>query len=372
MKLANKAMHRMNENKVNEIFGKLIRQTNKVLFVYDVEASSFIFLNDAFNQIWESTKESVLTDPVILFKTIHPNDREYLEKEYHELLSGILKQDIECRIILPNKEVKTLLLTPHLIKNSEGNRFIAGILDEITEVKDNIRNLERFAAKKNSVLEILSHDLAGPLANIQALAEMLSESTSSYENKEVQHVVQIIRKSSAQSVKLIRDFVQQEFLESANAGMFKRRVDLVEKIGEIIEQYKAGENLINKNFKLSTPNKPVFAYIDQDKFMQVINNLISNAIKFTHDDGLIATEIEEQDEGILITIRDNGIGIPERYHDELFDKFTRARRPGLRGEPSTGLGMSLIKTIVEWHEGRIWFESEENKGTAFYIKMPKT
>ena len=105
--------------------------------------------------------------------------------------------------------------------------------------------------------------------------------------------------------------------------------------------------------------------------MQVINNLISNSIKFTHDGGIISVSIEDKQDTVLFTVADNGIGIPAKYHDKLFDKFTKARREGLKGEPSTGLGMSIIKTIVEWNDGKIWFDSKENEGTTFYIELPK-
>lgn len=99
--------------------------------------------------------------------------------------------------------------------------------------------------------------------------------------------------------------------------------------------------------------------------------MISNAIKFASDGGEITLRIEEQEEHVLFTVEDNGVGIPAHLQEGLFEKFPKARRPGLKGEPSTGLGMSIIKTIVEWHNGRIWFESEENKGAIFYIELPK-
>ena len=103
----------------------------------------------------------------------------------------------------------------------------------------------------------------------------------------------------------------------------------------------------------------------------MINNLISNAIKFTPDGGHITLSIEDQQDVVLFTVADTGVGIPAKFHDTLFSKFTKARRAGLKGEPSIGLGMSIIKTIVNWHEGKIWFESEEKKGTTFYIELPK-
>ena len=170
---------------------------------------------------------------------------------------------------------------------------------------------------------------------------------------------------------LIRDFIKQEFLETSQVSLVKVRVDLIERLRSIIEQYQHSQLNMAKTFHLESTSEKIFIAIDADKFFQVINNLISNSIKFTHDDGVISLRVEEKKKTILITVQDNGIGIPKKYHDGLFDKFTKARRPGIRGEESVGLGMSIIKTIVEWHTGKIWFESEENKGTTFYVEIPK-
>lgn len=124
-------------------------------------------------------------------------------------------------------------------------------------------------------------------------------------------------------------------------------------------------------FELTNSHPNIYAEVDSMKFIQVINNLISNAIKFTYDNGLIHIHVEDKSGSVLISVRDNGIGIPPKYQPVLFDKFTKARRPGIRGGESVGLGMSIIKTIVDLHNGNIWFESEENKGTTFFIEIPR-
>ena len=146
---------------------------------------------------------------------------------------------------------------------------------------------------------------------------------------------------------------------------------MVSNLKEILEEYKASEDSINKNFTLKSSDEKIYMMVDDIKFRQVLNNLISNALKFTPDGGNITVGIEDQEDTVLFTVVDNGIGIPDKYKDTLFEKFTKARRRGLKGEPSTGLGMSIIKTIVDWHGGKIWFESEENHGTSFYIELPK-
>ncbi len=353
------------------ILDKLINQTNKVLFIFEIESASLTFLNNAFNQVWKRTKESILTHPSLLLETIHPDDKAYLNKEYKELIKGIIKDRIEFRIFLPDNTIRWLTLMPQLINNKQGKRYITGLVEDITLLKDNMNNLEKFAAKKDSILEILSHDLAGPMANIQHMANLLGNYTKALENNEINNIIRLIKESSARNIRMIRDFVQQEFLESSRVDLFKKRDDLVRKFKEAIEQYKDGEDHIKKEIRFTASSEKIFAFTDPNKFMQVINNLISNAIKFTRDDGIISVDITEKDTTILITVQDNGIGIPKRFHNELFEKFTKARREGLRGEPSTGLGMSIIKTIVEWHGGKIWFESEENAGSTFFVEIPK-
>ena len=139
-----------------------------------------------------------------------------------------------------------------------------------------------------------------------------------------------------------------------------------------MEEYQTTQQLTGKTFHFLPGSDKLYLELDDFKFMQVSNNLISNAIKFTPDGGEITVALEEKEDRVLIRVADTGIGIPEKFHATLFDKFTRARRTGIKGEPSVGLGMSIIKTIVEWHQGKIWFESRENKGTTFFIEVPKT
>jgi two-component system sensor histidine kinase VicK len=162
-------------------------------------------------------------------------------------------------------------------------------------------------------------------------------------------------------------------LESSETALIKGRANLVEKIQEVVDQYQESQQNANKTFSLLTSDPSIYAEIDEVKFLQVITNLITNAVKFTHDDGKITVRVEDKEKTgtVLISVEDNGIGIPEQYHASLFDKFTKARRPGLRKEPSVGLGMSIIKMIVGWHKGKIWFESQENQGTTFYVEIPK-
>lgn len=364
-------MHQRNLPHLLQIFQEVGKRNHHAIFAFDIDAKQFLYLNPAFERILDQPKEKFSANPDLLLKAAHPEEREYLSRIYREVIGGAEKNKIEFRIQLPGKPVQWICLTPYLVKLESGSNVVAGYFEDISKSKSSAENLRNFAAKKNSVLEILSHDLAGPLNNINGISALLIDELKKYENPDVSQMIAMIRETSERSIQLIRDFVNQEFLESKNSAFVKKRVDVVKKMKEIYDQYKNSENEILKKFSLKTSAEAIFVSIDDYKFSQVINNLISNAIKFTHEGGEIIISVEEKDDAILFSVADNGVGIPEKYHDTIFEKFTPARRKGLKGEPSVGLGMSIIKTIVEWHSGIIWFSSKENEGTTFFIEIPK-
>lgn len=179
----------------------------------------------------------------------------------------------------------------------------------------------------------------------------------------------LIEQISKKSVLMIQEFVKKEFVESVGVALVKKRTNLTPIFISTAEEYQQKENELGKAFRLNISDEQIFVEIDESKFFQAVNNLIFNAIKFTTDGGTITLSLQGQGETVLISVADNGIGIPKKYHEYLFERYNEARRVGLKGEPSVGLGMSIIKTIVDWHNGKVWFESEENKGSTFYIEI---
>jgi two-component system sensor histidine kinase VicK len=342
---------------------------DQIFFAYDIAAQKFSFLNPAFEKLWHKTRRSVLENPAALLKSIHPEDKQHVEQIYRELLEGAIIKDVEFRLVLRDKTERWICVKPQLLGEE---LILTGSADDITAQKEYNDYLKKYSDKKNSILNILSHDLAGPLGMIHNLSTMLEEDMKSNGNKEVHQMIGLIEKSSKQGMQLIQEFIKQEFMESASVELIKRRVNLVQAIREIMDEYQLTQQLTGKTFHFLPASDKIYLELDDSKFMQAINNLISNAIKFTPDRGTITLTLEEKGETVLIQVADTGIGIPQKYHATLFDKFTRARRTGIKGEPTVGLGMSIIKTIVEWHQGKIWFESQENKGTTFFIELPKT
>ena len=179
-----------------------------------------------------------------------------------------------------------------------------------------------------------------------------------------------MERSCTDGVNLIRDFVDNEFFASANVKLKRERTDLVAWVHTTLHEYQQAQQQLAVQFSVLASEQPVYVSLDLNKFQQVINNLLSNALKFTPDGGRITVQVERRQEQAVVTVSDTGIGIPLQWQSVLFDRFTQARRTGLRGEKTTGLGMSIIQTIVKLHQGQITFVSQEGQGTTFVIELP--
>lgn len=342
-------------------------RSSDLYFVFDLSPDRFTYINPACIAFFGLT--SIEVSSASIFDMIHPDDQRYMLSKLDTCISGGVVTDVECRVRRAGNE--RWLRINLMLADQDGERLLIGQAEDITAYKAKIEVLNNHNNKKNSILNILAHDLAGPIGTIGNLSSLLEKEITQLNNSSVDRYIALINKITKSCIKLIRDFIDREFIESAKVKLIKSRVEIIDKIRLTTEDYFAMQQVLLVQFSCHSNKNSVFVEIDEDKFMQVINNLISNSLKFTPEGGKIDIYIKENKREVLISVADTGIGIPEKYHATLFDKFSDARRSGLKGEQSTGLGMSIIKTIVEWHDGRIWFESEVGKGTTFFIQLPK-
>ncbi|MBJ6118135.1 HAMP domain-containing histidine kinase [Pontibacter sp. BT310] len=357
------------------VLRQLVESFCQAYFLYHLKSKTFELLSSRCSQLVGLPIEQLEKSPASFLELIHPQDKEFIILQYQKLISGISQEEkldkVEFRVIYPNqKRVLWLGLAAERI-DVDGQAYIGGYLENITDHKEYLYNILKFNAKKNATLEILSHDLAAPFANIEGLGNLLEYQIAEGLIEDVHKTLSYIKDNAKRGSDMIRDFVDNEFLESSQVTLNKERIDIVLRIKVLMDNYKQQQHLAAKRFELIAPSKPIFLYLDEMKFMQAINNLISNSIKFTLDNGCIKLKVDERERTVLFTVEDDGVGIPSQVQPYVFDKFTKARRIGIRGEKSVGLGMSIIKNIVEWHGGIIWFESEENRGTRVFIEIPK-
>lgn len=220
--------------------------------------------------------------------------------------------------------------------------------------------------RQKITLQSVAHDLQNPIASIKMLSDMLQNNLKLAENKQL---VDFVNQSCSFAQKIIEDILvtEQSLEERSN---FEN-----EDFDELIEECVLGFSTELEEKQISLTKDLNFGQsvrLDRPKFKRAIHNLLSNSIKFTHRGGQINLLTNIHQGKLRFEIKDNGIGIPKKIQNEIFEKFTRAKRMGTAGEPTTGLGMYLTKQIVELHGGSIHVESNGQSGTSFLIVLSLT
>jgi len=240
------------------------------------------------------------------------------------------------------------------------------INDQNYSLEHTLAELKLSSQEKDRILRTVAHDLRNPIGGIASLTSAMADDDYTDEQKEL---LNLIKETSNNSLELIN-----EILEVTGSGSPVVKKDLVE-INSLLShsvellRFKAAEK--NQLIKLDLMNKPNELFISREKIWRVVSNLISNAIKFSPGGATIYVKVTDVDKEIEISVKDPGIGIPEKNKNKVFNMFTEAKRPGTAGEKSFGLGLSISRQIVENHNGKIWFENNTDKGTTFYVRLPK-
>ncbi|MES2265821.1 MAG: ATP-binding protein [Bacteroidota bacterium] len=225
--------------------------------------------------------------------------------------------------------------------------------------------LNTSSQEKDRILRTVAHDLRNPIGGIASLTTMMAQDEYTDEQKEL---INLLKETSFNSLELINEILEATNLNSVSLNLEQIEINsLVNNSVELL-RFKAAEK--GQKILLETLNRQQELYISREKIWRVISNLISNAIKFSPTGGEIQVKVAEVNGKIIIAVQDHGIGIPDKMKDEVFNMFTSAQRPGTSGEKSFGLGLSICKQIMDKHHGKIWFESNTNIGTTFFISLP--
>ncbi len=216
-----------------------------------------------------------------------------------------------------------------------------------------------------------SHQLRTPLTSMRWFSEMLLGGDAGPINEDQKHFVERIYQGTDRMIALVNLLLQLARVEAGRVKVDPVPVDLKVTTEGVILTTKV--NFDNKNQKIDikiNPNPLPVIPMDQDMLWQVIQNLLSNANRYAPIDSTIFVEIQQKNEEIEYSVKDAGIGIPKDQQARLFEKFFRADNAVSAVPEGSGLGLSLVKILVEGWGGKIWFESEENKGTAFHFTIP--
>ena len=353
----------------DDLFYKIGQQSDDGYFVFNLYDRCFVYHNLGLINLLEISQEQINCDVKKLIEYVHPEDRLHAVNCFAEVRELFLEKKYIIRFERNGREKFLKFSVYPFIENDI--HFISGIVEDTTVDKHNKIHIEQINARKNIMLEVLSHDLKEPLGMIRLAASDIENQLAYTGSSEMMNSLSFIKEMCERNLKLVRSLINKEFLKSSLIELKKDRVELVWELEDLIRFYRRSHLRDIKDFRFTASHDKIYLMLDTMKFMQVINNLISNAIKFTPANGIIDLAVVDKENSVLVTVADNGIGIAEELKPNLFERNTQNLKLGLQGENSGGLGMNIIKTIVELHNGEIWFESEKGKGSIFYIELPK-
>jgi PAS domain S-box-containing protein len=339
------------------------------------------FYSSSVQKITGYTQEEFLTDSKFFFTIIYPDDfktvKERLQRFYHNIYKR--SDEIEFRIMNKNGNVVWVRNKISVIRDRKGNPTkIFGLVSDISAQKkaeDDLRafteNLQKLNETKDKFISIISHDLRTPFSSILGFTDLLLNEDD-LTPEESRQYIQYIQESSQNMLSLVNSLLDwtriqtgriqfepapvqfQPFVQKVLTGMtgyaMQKKIDLVNEIPEDIS-----------------------LMIDQNLVMQALNNLLSNALKFTGEGGSITISCSqsEQPRFMQVAVTDTGKGIRPEDIEKIFSIESKFTTEGTAGEKGTGLGLTLVKEIVEKHRGKIWAESDFGLGTTFYFTLPK-
>jgi len=224
---------------------------------------------------------------------------------------------------------------------------------------------------KNRFLGMAAHDLRSPLGAIMGIGELLAGQLSPLLTEKQSSFFDMLFASSQFMIGLINDLLDISAIESGYLTIERRMVDITVPIMRSVEINGMLASPKNMSIAINCQEQLPQVFADINRIEQVINNLLSNAIKYSQPGTDIAVRLHHENNEVIISVADHGPGIPEKEQHKLFQAFGKTSvRPISKEERSTGLGLLIVRKIVEAHEGRVWLLSEHGKGTEFFFSLP--
>ena len=328
-------------------------------------------------------------EKVILFNPVAEkisgfSAKEVIGKEYSKVLKLIFEDSGEIN----DKFIKDAMISGKIVKMANHTVLIkkdggrVPVADSAASIKDKngrifgcvvvFRDVTRereIDKMKTEFVSVASHQLRTPLTGIKWFTELILKTKLSPKIKDYVNQIAI---SNERMVRLVGDLLNVSRIETGKKfEIILKEVDIISIVKNIIkEQLSAAEQKHISLVCSADAPRELFLQVDELKIRQVFQNLLSNAIKYSKEKALIAVGCQRKKSEVVFFVEDNGIGIPKHQQNQVFSKFFRAENVMIVHTDGTGLGLYIVKAIVEAHGGKVWFESEEGKGTTFFFSLP--
>lgn len=368
-----------NMSRLVDIQTRELRQTNEILEKSreSFEALSdslpiFISLKDTegrFQFVNKSFRDWVqIKNDDIIGKTVF----DIYPKEQAELFAARDREAIETRSVVsreidlayPDGQTRTVISTRFPVF-SETNAVIG-----LGTTNFDITELRRAEKVKQEFLAVVSHELRTPLTSIKGSLGLIKSGATGPLSEQTRSLLDIAYANGDRLGRLIDDILDIEKLETESLGCQLSPMDAVSLVEEAIEANKGYGEEHGVTFLRTDRLTQALVSGDKNRLIQVLSNLMSNAVKFSPKNGQVTLSISHVNGNICISVTDNGPGIPIEFKETIFEKFTQIDSSDTRQRGGTGLGLNIAKTIIDQHGGDIGFESEAGVATTFFITLP--
>lgn len=243
-----------------------------------------------------------------------------------------------------------------------------GFNNGVIAVLHDITDQEKVDQERRDFVSNVSHELRTPLTSMHSYLEALSD--GAWEDKEIApRFLEVTQNETERMIRLVNDLLKLSRMDGGREQLEKSFVNFTDFFNHIIDRFE----MMKKEtimFKRHIPREPVIIEIDEDKVMQVLDNIISNANKYSPDGGRISFYLKKFEDEIEVSIADEGLGVPDEDLANVFDRFFRVDKARSREMGGTGLGLAIAREVIEAHGGRIWAERNKTKGTIIKFTLP--
>ena len=316
-------------------------------------------INDRSLSILNKTQEEVIGESII--EALDLSDRFSFRELFDQHESILLNY--------ANDEGETIIRAEYSVIQRESG-FISGLVWVLTDITEH----EKIERDRKQFVSNISHELRTPLTSVRSYSEALVDGAIKDEKVAVEFL-NVIQTETDRMIRMISDLLHLSRMDAKQQVINRELIifkDLVNHILDRFDMMLQSEDYESKNYiiKRELMEEEVWVEIDQDKLIQVIDNIMNNAIKYSPDGGTIYVRLMSTHNQLVLSIQDQGLGIPQESIPHLFDRFYRVDKARSRAQGGSGLGLSIAKEEIELHNGTIWVNSIENKGTTFFISLP--
>lgn len=252
-----------------------------------------------------------------------------------------------------------------MIRRESG--FISGLVAVLHDVTEQ----EKTEQERRDFVSNVSHELRTPLTSMRSYIEALHD--GAWKDGEIApHFLEVTLEETDRMIRMINDLLSLSKLDSGNAQLQLEFVNFNNLVNFVLDRFDMMVNNTEKSYKIQREftKRDLWLEIDTDRIIQVIDNIMNNAIKYSPDGGTVTVRLIETHNHVILSVSDQGMGIPRKDLAKIFDRFYRVDKARARQQGGTGLGLAISRDVLKAHGGSIWAESRENYGSTFFISLP--